>query len=151
MHQTGNISISFIIWSDIQRKSWHLLRCILEWKSLVWKVRFKWYTHIEIIIRFRMVKITDDFYCSDMACSHGPDTFHKKYSDSWKNYCSIIFPCIYWRICCYSITTCTGAMKNMVQIPKLYHYHFIINKLLLHFLYVFIRSISCTKIRSHSK
>ena len=114
MHQTGNISISSIIWSDIQRKSWLSQRCTLEWKSLVWKVRFKCYTHIEIIILFRMVKITDDFDCSDMACSHGPDTFHKKYSDSWKNYCSIIFPCIYWRICCYSITTCTCTMKNMV-------------------------------------
>ena len=46
MHQTGNISISFIIWSDIQRKSWHLLRCILEWISLVWKVRFNPYLQI---------------------------------------------------------------------------------------------------------
>ena len=69
---------------------------------------------------FRMVKIIADFDCGDMAYGHGPDTFHKKYPNSWKNYCNIIFPCIYWRICCHSITTCTGAMK----LSKLYYIKF---------------------------
>ena len=67
-----------------------------------------------------MVKITADFDCGDMACGHGLDTFHKKYPDSWKNYCTTIFPCIYWRICCHFVATCTGAMK----LSKLYYINF---------------------------
>ena len=123
MHQKENISISFTIWSVIQLKSWLLLHCILECRSSLWQVcssccisyASKVISDINSIDVFRLVEIPSNINRSDMVCNNGPDTFHKKYPNSWKNSSDSIFPCLHWRICCNFISACTCAMKNMVH------------------------------------
>ena len=78
---------------------------------------YKWYKIyiINSIDVFRLVEIPSNINRSDMVCNNGPDTFHKKYPNSWKNSSDSIFPGLHWRIRCNSIPACTSAMKNIVH------------------------------------
>ena len=127
MHQTENISISFTIWSVIQLKSWLLLHCILECRSSLWQVCLSCcisysaeiISDINSIDVFRLVEISSYINRSDMVCNNGPDAIHEKNPNSWKTSSDSIFPGLHWRIRCDSISACTGAMKNMVNLMRI--------------------------------